>query len=36
MGYYFSKKIQTTFDDALDRVVGELCKEGFGCLWISM
>jgi uncharacterized protein (DUF302 family) len=32
MSYYFSKTIQTTFDDALVRIVEELRKEGFGVL----
>jgi len=32
VSYYFSKTIQTTFDDALLRVVEELKKEGFGVL----
>ncbi len=32
MGYYFSKTVQTTFDDALNRVTEELKKEGFGVL----
>lgn len=32
MSYYFSKTIQTTFDDAVARVVEELKKEGFGVL----
>ena len=32
MNYYFSKTIQTTFDDAVQRVVQELQKEGFGVL----
>lgn len=32
MSYYFSKTIQTTFDDAVVRVVEELRKEGFGVL----
>jgi uncharacterized protein (DUF302 family) len=32
MTYYFSKKIQTTFDDAIARVTDELKREGFGIL----
>jgi uncharacterized protein (DUF302 family) len=32
MSYYFSKTIQTTFDDAISRVTEELKKEGFGVL----
>ena len=32
MNYYFSRTIQTTFDDALLRAVEELRKEGFGSL----
>jgi uncharacterized protein (DUF302 family) len=32
MQYYFSKKLNTTFDDALVRVTDELKKEGFGIL----
>ena len=32
MGYYFSKTVQTTFDDAVSRVTEELKKEGFGVL----
>jgi uncharacterized protein (DUF302 family) len=32
MSYYFSKTVQTTFDDALSRVTEELKKEGFGIL----
>lgn len=32
MSYYFSKTLQTTFDDAVSRVVQELGKEGFGVL----
>ena len=32
MGYYFNKILQTTFDDAVERVTGELTKEGFGIL----
>ncbi len=32
MSYYFSKTIQTTFDDAVSRVIEELKKEGFGIL----
>ncbi len=32
MGYYFSKTLQTTFDDAVARIKEELTKEGFGVL----
>jgi len=32
MSYYFSKILQTTFDDAVSRVTEELNKEGFGVL----
>lgn len=32
MTYYFSKTLQTTFDDAVNRVTEELKKEGFGIL----
>jgi uncharacterized protein (DUF302 family) len=32
MSYYFSKTVQTTFDDAVTRVIDELKKEGFGVL----
>ena len=32
MSYYFSKTLQTTFDDAVNRVTEELKKEGFGIL----
>ncbi|MBW2622022.1 MAG: DUF302 domain-containing protein [Deltaproteobacteria bacterium] len=32
MSYYFSKIINTTFDQAIDRVTEELKKEGFGIL----
>ena len=32
MSYYFSKTINTTFDQAIDRVTEELKKEGFGIL----
>ncbi|MCX6639404.1 MAG: DUF302 domain-containing protein [bacterium] len=32
MSYYFSKKIDSTFDDAIARVTEELKKEGFGIL----
>ena len=32
MSYYFSKTVQTTFDDAVNRVTEELKKEGFGVL----
>ncbi len=32
MSYYFSKTIQTTFDDALTRAKEELGREGFGIL----
>ncbi len=32
MSYYFSKTIQTTFEDAATRIIDELQKEGFGVL----
>ncbi len=32
MSYYFSKTIQTTFEDATTRIIDELQKEGFGVL----
>jgi len=32
MSYYFSRTLQTTFDDAVSRVIEELKKEGFGVL----
>jgi uncharacterized protein (DUF302 family) len=32
MKYYFSKTVNTSFDDAIDRVTEELKKEGFGIL----
>lgn len=32
MNYYFSKILQTTFEDAISRVTEELKKEGFGIL----
>ena len=32
MSYYFSRTVQTTFDDAIARVTAELKKEGFGVL----
>ena len=32
MSYYFSKRIDSTFDDAIERVTEELKKEGFGIL----
>jgi uncharacterized protein (DUF302 family) len=32
MSYYFSKTLQTTFDDAVSRIIEELKKEGFGVL----
>ncbi len=32
MSYYFSKTVQTTFGDAVSRVIEELKKEGFGVL----
>lgn len=32
MSYYFSKTLNTTFDEAIDRVTEELKKEGFGIL----
>ena len=32
MSYYFSKKIHLSFDEAVQRVIEELKKEGFGVL----
>ncbi|MBW1678252.1 MAG: DUF302 domain-containing protein [Deltaproteobacteria bacterium] len=32
MSYYFSKRINSTFADAVERVTEELKKEGFGIL----
>ena len=32
MSYYFNKTLNTSFDDAVVRVVAELKKEGFGVL----
>ena len=32
MSYYFSKTLNTTFDEAVSRVTEELKKEGFGIL----
>ena len=32
MSYYFSKKIHLSFDEAVQRVIAELKKEGFGVL----
>lgn len=32
MGYYFSKKVDDDFDTAIEKVMGELKKEGFGVL----
>ncbi len=32
MGYYFTKTLNKTFDEALQRVTEELKKEGFGIL----
>ncbi len=32
MTYYFTKTVQTTFEDAVKRVTEELAKEGFGVL----
>jgi len=32
MKYYFNKVLETTFDDAVQRVTDELKKEGFGIL----
>jgi len=32
MSYYFSKKLNTSFEDAIERVSAELQKEGFGIL----
>ena len=32
MSYYFSTTLDIPFDDAIDRVIGELKKEGFGVL----
>jgi len=32
MSYYFNKKVNMTFDEAIDKVTEELKKEGFGIL----
>jgi len=32
MGYYFSKMLHLPFDEAIDHVIEELMKEGFGVL----
>jgi len=32
MGYYFSKTVTVSFEDAINRVTDELKKEGFGIL----
>jgi len=32
MSYYFSKKINATFDEAIENVTAELQKDGFGIL----
>ena len=32
MSYYFSKTLQTSFDDAIDRATAALATEGFGVL----
>ncbi len=32
MDYYFSKKVDINFDDAIESVIDELKKEGFGIL----
>jgi len=32
MSYYFSKKINATFDEAIEKVTAELQKDGFGIL----
>jgi len=32
MGYYFSKRVSMSFDDAVQKVTEELKKEGFGIL----
>jgi uncharacterized protein (DUF302 family) len=32
MSYYFSKTLNVTFDEAVERVIQELKKEGFGIL----
>jgi uncharacterized protein (DUF302 family) len=32
MSYYFSKKVNATFDETVTKVTGELKKEGFGIL----
>ncbi|HSP40244.1 MAG TPA: DUF302 domain-containing protein [Gillisia sp.] len=32
MSYYFSKTLDTSFDDAIDKVTKELKEEGFGIL----
>jgi len=32
MGYYFSKRVSMSFDDAVQKVIEELKQEGFGIL----
>ena len=32
MGYYFGATIDSTFEEAIDKVTGELKKEGFGII----
>ena len=32
MGYYFSKHLNTTFDEAVEKITASLKKEGFGVL----
>jgi uncharacterized protein (DUF302 family) len=32
MGYYFSKIVESSFEEAVERATGELKKEGFGVL----
>ncbi|NJW55857.1 DUF302 domain-containing protein, partial [Salinimicrobium sp. CDJ15-91] len=32
MSYYFSKVLDTSFDEAIDKVTKELKEEGFGIL----
>ena len=36
MNYYFSKKLNISFEEAIDKVKKELSKEGFGILIASM